>query len=200
MTKILMSLMTIALVSLVSVGATRAAYSDTETSNGNTFAAGTLDLNLNGGNTDVALFSVSNAAPGDTGGATWIVHNVGSIPGYLDLHTIAVTDDDNGCTEPEGLEDATCGAGEGELSANTVVDVFADTNNNGVHDAGETTIYSGALGGIAANYPDLDLALAADGTHYIRMNWEIPAATGNIIQSDSSTLAMTFELGQTTAQ
>lgn len=52
---------------------------------------------------------------------------------------------------------------------------------------------------MAADY-DYNLALAAGGTNYVRLNWGIPSGTGNIIQSDSTTLAMTFELGQTTGQ
>ena len=48
MRKILASIMTIALVASTTIGATQAYYSDTETSTGNTFAAGTLDLNVDG--------------------------------------------------------------------------------------------------------------------------------------------------------
>lgn len=46
MKKILLSIMTIALVAVVAVGATRAFFSDTETSEGNTFVAGAIDLKV----------------------------------------------------------------------------------------------------------------------------------------------------------
>jgi len=46
MKKILLSLLTVALVSAAAVGATRAYFSDTETSEGNTFVAGALDLKV----------------------------------------------------------------------------------------------------------------------------------------------------------
>ena len=42
-------------------GGTWAYFSDTESSTNNVLAAGTLDLNLNGGNTAVTTFSASAA-------------------------------------------------------------------------------------------------------------------------------------------
>ena len=48
MKKILLSVLTIALVAVVAAGATQALFSDTEESTGNTFTAGTLDLKVNG--------------------------------------------------------------------------------------------------------------------------------------------------------
>lgn len=201
MKRILLSLITIVAVSAAVVNGVNALFSDTETSTGNTFAAGTLDLKLNGGDVNVTIFTVTLAKPGDTGGATWIVNNAGTIAGYLDLHSLTLTNNDNDCTEPESIDgDGTCGpVGGGELSANMNVDLFVDANNNGTNDS-ETTIYTGLLSGIAANYPDLNLALAASGTNYIRLNWGIPSGTGNVIQSDSTQLDATFELGQTAGQ
>lgn len=201
MIKILMSFLAIALVSTAAFGATQAYFSDTETSTGNTFAAGTLDLNLDGGNINVTKFTITNAKPGDLGTGVWTVYNAGSIDGYIDIHSIALTNDDNTCTEPESTDgDNTCGVGGGELSANMNVNLFIDVDGDGIFDAGDdTTIYSGLLSGISADY-NQNIVLAASATKYISMNWEIPAATGNVIQSDSLTMGMTFELGQTTGQ
>ena len=46
MQKILLSLLTVGLVASVAFGATRAYFSDSETSTGNTFAAGTINLKV----------------------------------------------------------------------------------------------------------------------------------------------------------
>lgn len=198
--KIILSLSVIAIVSAAAVGGTMAYFSDTETSTGNTFTAGTLDLNLDGGNVNVVKFTVANANPGESGSGTWQVNNVGSVAGFVDLESISLTDDDNSCTEPEAADgDETCGAGEGDLSDNITVDLFVDANNNQVNDEGDTAIYSGVLSGIAANY-DMNLALAAAGVNYITMNWNVPTTVGNVIQSDSTALNVTFELGQTAGQ
>ncbi|MEK7565943.1 MAG: TasA family protein [Patescibacteria group bacterium] len=203
MKRIVLSLIVLALAGSVAIGATRAYFSDTETSTGNTFSAGTLDLNLDSGNTNVVKFTVSNKAPGDTGTGTWTIKNVGTVNGFLDVQPITLSDDDNNCNEPEAaVPDATCGSvGGGDLSANMNVDLFVDANNNTIYDVGgDTPIYTGLLSGIATAGYDSSIALNAGATNYITLNWGIPTTAGNIIQSDSSTLGMTFELGQTAAQ
>lgn len=203
-TKIILSLVVIAAVSAIAVGGTVAYFSDTETSTGNTFTAGTLDLNVDGGNINVVKFTVANTVPGASGTGTYTLNNVGSVNGYIDLESISVVDDDVSCTDPEAdVEGAGCGgtgAGTGELGANINVDLFIDANNNGIFDGGDTTIFTGStLSAIASNYP-LNLPLNAGATTYITLNWNIPTGAGNIIQSDSTTLDMSFELGQTTGQ
>ena len=83
--------------------------------------------------------------------------------------------------------------------ANMDINLFIDVNGDGVFDSGDTTIYTGHLSEIAANY-DQNIALNALATKYISLNWGIPSGAGNDIQSDSVSVDMTFELGQTTAQ
>ena len=79
MKKILMSLMVIAVVaSVAAVGASGAWFSDKETSEGNTFTAGTIDLNLWGG------WDFSDIKPcEDLGNTTVRFKNIGQNPGYL---------------------------------------------------------------------------------------------------------------------
>lgn len=200
--KILISLSLIAAVAAIAIGVTTALFSDTETSTGNTISAGTLDLMVDQSNgQNVVKFTVINVKPGDSGTGTWTLNNVGSLNGYLDLESIAFTDDDNNCNEPEAaVPDVSCGpTGGGELSANLNVDLFVDANNNSVNDSGDTPIYNGLLSGIAASY-DLNLALNSAATNYITLNWSVDPLVGNIIQSDGVTFGMTFELGQDTAQ
>lgn len=189
--------MVFAMASLV-VGATRAYFSDTETSTGNTFAAGTLDLNVDGGNTNVVKFTVTDMKPGDTQTGTWTLRNAGSIAGYLDLHSIAQVHGAGTTTEPELAEE---NPDVGTLGSLLTANLFVDTNGNGVQDGVEPTIYSGSLGGMASEYPDLDLSLAAGATNYVTLvlNWT-PSANDNKGQGDTVNLGMTFELGQTLAQ
>lgn len=83
MKKIMMSLLTIALVGAVITGGVMAWFSDTETSTTNTFTSGTLNIKVN--NSDPGLFTfdlgtISNIAPGDmTGTATIKVENIGNL-------------------------------------------------------------------------------------------------------------------------
>jgi predicted ribosomally synthesized peptide with SipW-like signal peptide len=210
-TKILLSLSVIAAVAAIAIGGTVAYFSDTETSQGNTFSAGTLNLTLDGANENVVKFTVTDAVPGQSGRGTWTVRNVGSIAGYLDLESISVVDDDLNCNEPElaaeiatyGTGNQTCGPnGGGELGANMNVTLCVDNDysTNPGCGAGNTVIYNGALNRIASSY-NQNLPLAANGgTNYITLDWTIPDGVGNIIQSDRATLNMTFELAQTMGQ
>ena len=81
MKKQLMSIMAIGIAALFLGAGTFAYFSDTETSGGNTFTAGTIDLTLGG--TGATGVSFTNMAPGDTASATIVVTNDGSLPGWL---------------------------------------------------------------------------------------------------------------------
>ncbi|MFA4998513.1 MAG: TasA family protein [Candidatus Paceibacterota bacterium] len=80
MKKILISLSIIGAVAAIAVGGTIAYFSDTETSTGNTFTAGTLVFNIND---PVAaghqVFSVTNMKPGDVKTSYLVVTNDGTI-------------------------------------------------------------------------------------------------------------------------
>lgn len=203
MKRILISLMTIAVVGALVGGGIYAYFSDTETSTGNTFTAGTLDLNLDGGNTNVVKFTVDYVKPGDSGGATWTVANVGNILGYLDLESISVSEAIGTTTDPE-LADEPTSSDTTQLGNYLLVHIFIDTNNNGSWDSGETDIFGtnaapAAINTIAGSYA-LDLSLAASGgTNYITLLWSVGTATDNRIQGDSVTLNITFELQQNAA-
>ena len=200
MNKILLSLLTISLVSVVAVGATRAYFSDNETSTGNSFTAGTLDLNLDGTNANVVKFSLTNLVPGNSGTAYWTIKNVGNVNGYLDMESKTVVNDDNNCNEPENLVDSgNCGAGQGELGANTNVVLFVDDDHDGVVDSGDVSLFTGTLDGLVAA-TIANIPLNANTEKYVSMNWIIPSTVENIIQSDSATFSATFELGQITGQ
>ncbi len=80
--KILISIMTIALVASLAGTGLYALFSDTETSTGNTFTAGTLDLSIAAG-TGALPFTFTNMKPGDIVSNTIIVTNVGSLGGTL---------------------------------------------------------------------------------------------------------------------
>jgi len=206
MKRILLStLIVLGLVGAVAT-ATRAAFSDTETSTGNTFAAGTLDLDVDGNNgTNTVKFTVTNMQSGNQVIKTYRLNNVGSINGYLDLENIVVTSNENGCAEPETEAlDTTCstpGLGEGELqNVLSLSKLFWDTNCNGWVEAGETSIYDGYVGAIAANY-DTNKLVNAGATQCVtaQFNWW-SNANDNKAMGDDLTLDINFELAQTTAQ
>lgn len=197
MKQIIVSIIIILAIVTITIKATAAYFSDTETSSGNTFSTGTLNLTLDGANANVAKFNVSGMKPGDVQTGTWTIRNTGSIDGYLDMHNIVQTHSPGTTTEPElTVEDPDVGSLGGLLNIN----LFVDANNNGVFDSAETTIYSGLLNGLANTY-DANIPLPAGSSNYITMavNWPT-SPNDNKGQGDAVQLDMTFELGQTTAQ
>jgi predicted ribosomally synthesized peptide with SipW-like signal peptide len=216
--------MTIAVVGVLIGGGVYAYFSDTETSTGNTFTAGTLNLDLtdasdDGTESETATWVFSDIAPGNTGGgARLTISNDGSLNGYLDLSSVAVANAENydaATDEAEATDDGDTSnaTGGGELGANLLVQIWIDTNNDGVVDStggilDEESIYpaaaigqadpgvTGALDSVAASY-DLDEQLNAGSNTYIAILYDLPSGTNNAIQGDSATLTFTVELDQT---
>ena len=121
MKKILLSILTITLVSSAVYGATLAQFSDNETSTGNTFTAGTLDLNVDGqdGASVTTKYTLTNWKPGNNQMVGQIrVRNAGSVDGKYWIEIKNVVNNENGVGEPETeAGDITTGASEGELGS-----------------------------------------------------------------------------------
>ena len=131
--------MVVALGAMIA-GGTGAFFSDTESSLGNTFTAGAIDLKIDNTSYYNGVFSTSTSwslkdltiekffnfldlKPGDRGEDTISLH-VDTNDAYLCANVKLTSNDENGCNEPEGLVDGTCGgtdpvgAGLGELASN----------------------------------------------------------------------------------
>lgn len=204
MKKILISILTIAFAASLSVGATSAYFSDTETSNGNTFTAGTLDLNIDGGNTNVVKFTVNNMRPGNQPKNGFTLANVGSINGYLDMENISISNNENGCVDPEiDAGDTTCdtpGAGQGELQDVVNLTLFIDYGCDGWISTGDVVFYNDYAGNLPGNF-ELDEPLNAGNTVCVEALFDWWSTTDDDkAQGDDMTLDMTFELGQSKGQ
>jgi predicted ribosomally synthesized peptide with SipW-like signal peptide len=159
MRKILLSLLTIGLVVSATAGATRAAFSDTETVVGNTFTAGSLDLEL--GEKATLPFTFSNVAPSDNGNGKVTLTNVGSLPGTLSINWIKTIDEENDMLEPEtrqyprplggsGLTTGDYLGNGGELDFFLQFAPFIDVDKDGNFDAGDIQL---AYHGQSTSYP-----------------------------------------------
>jgi predicted ribosomally synthesized peptide with SipW-like signal peptide len=189
MKKVLVSLSAIAIIGTMAAAGTGAFFSDTETSTGNTFAAATLDLTLD--TTGSLPFNVTNVAPGATGSTSFTVTNAGTIPGFLDIGGSNLGGIENGCTEPELVTETACLADTiSELPSNITLVVTA----------GATQLFSGSLASFATSNLDNNFALAAGATQTITVTYTVDSAADNRIQSDTASLDLNFELGQTTTQ
>lgn len=159
MKKILLSILSIALVSIVAIGATRAYFSDTETSMGNMFSAGTLDLEVDGENDPLGMkFSGDLMVPGsEVNAGTITLENVGTIDGILTVMVSNPVSHENGTLEPELADGDIAGqeidptgydanTGNGELWDQCKMKIYFDMNSDGVMQWNEPLIYSGPMG------------------------------------------------------
>jgi len=219
--KIILSLVVIGAVAAIAVGGTIAFFTDTETSTGNTFAAGTLDLKIDDNCTyngetigscvwqekdleNEVFFNYNDVKPGDEGENTVSLH-VYNNNAYVCAEISDLTNDDNGCNEPEGLVDGTCGENEGELQENVLFTVWKDNgtgdgekcNNN--LDGGELVLVNDqpATNGFWPLYDSQTGGpLEGDTDACIGISWRVPAEVENEIQSDSMSATVTFSAVQ----
>ena len=193
-----------ALLIIAAVGAgTYAFFSDTESSVNNILTAGTLDLNINGGNIAVTTLVVSDVAPGDSGSDNSTLANVGSLLGELDISTSAVTNTPGaGGTEYEG--------GSGELGANAEIAMYIDVDQSGDWSDGDiglksdNTTYGFAIPleyAVMDNYAikswDATGNMTASAVDFFWVLWRVPEGALNDIQGDSAKFDITFVLEQT---
>lgn len=205
MKRVLVFLLTLGLVALL-VGAGLAAYfSDIETSEENTFTAGTLDLQVGGlDNLATGTFAVSNLKPGDQRKGTFKLENTGSIEGYIDLENVNVTNFENTCVEPE-LEagDESCGnpgPGQGELQNVVNLRLWVDDGCDGTVGKDERIFYDGLVKDLGPSF-DLSEKLQSNSSICISgvFDWW-STSSDNLAQSDSMELSASFELGQDPSQ
>jgi len=215
MKKILFSLSVIAAAAAVITGGTLAYFSDTETSTGNSFAAGTLNLQVGSADPMTEHMAFSSMKPGDAANAAaWLTKNTGSLAGKLTVAVSTITNNENACIESEG--DSTCTGPDGELGANLKVAFWMDVDKSASWTSGDYYLNSAgtkvpwtiaetlptAAYDILNNYSgktwtdaQTNIAGGSDAGNF-RVEYDLPIATSNIIQSDSSVFDITFTLNQ----
>jgi predicted ribosomally synthesized peptide with SipW-like signal peptide len=103
--RILIALLGVLLVAALAGAGTFAYFSDTETSTGNTFTVGTIDISVDGENPWTKTFELEDLKPCETGTITFVVTNVGTNPADIYKH-LTVTELAGGAhPESEWAED-----------------------------------------------------------------------------------------------
>ena len=101
--KIILSLSVIGVVAAIAIGGTIAYFSDTETSVGNTFTAGTIDIGLDA-KSGQAVETVSgdlDLKPSQTGWTTSVITNTGTNPAEIWKSISNVDNREHGIVDPE---------------------------------------------------------------------------------------------------
>jgi spore coat-associated protein N len=178
--KILAGIVVVGILALAIGWGTYSYFSDTETSSGNTFSAGTLDLKVDGKDDPLgAYFSVSDVKPGDSGSKDIVLSNAGTLDGKAYIHFKNVEDSPGTTPESEPKPDY------GELSKNLKIKV-----SNGT-----ATVVEGFLSDIKSNSYLLG-TIAGGGSLTVTIEWSIPSTVGNEIMGDSVTFDIEFSLVQ----
>jgi predicted ribosomally synthesized peptide with SipW-like signal peptide len=217
MHKILLSVMTIGLVTVFMGAGVYALFSDTETAAGNTFTAGTLNLKVGAADPCTETINIGSLKPTDAANAaSWLVHNLGTMSGSLDITIGAITNNENTITEPEAAAgDVTTPAGE--LGGLLKTAFWMDSDKGGTWTSGdyylksdgtkvawqtgESTLPTAAYD-LLNNYPHTwtsvqTVATNADaGNFRVEYNFPNGGATDNVAQGDSCVFDITFTLNQ----
>jgi predicted ribosomally synthesized peptide with SipW-like signal peptide len=144
MKKILVSIIIIALVGAAIGSGVHAYFSDTETATGNTFTAGTLNLQVGSTDPCTQKITISNIKPTDTGNAaSWLTTNIGTIDGTLDVSLSAITNNENGVNDVEIAAGESPSNTVGELGQLLKVALWMDTNKDGTWSSGDYYLSSG---------------------------------------------------------
>jgi predicted ribosomally synthesized peptide with SipW-like signal peptide len=178
MRKVLMAAMALALVAgLIGMGV-YAKWSDTETSKGNYFQAGSLDLKVNGKDDPnvPVLIEAGNVFPGQTGSVKVTLENAGTLEGKAYLEIMNLSCDENGVIEPEVGDEP----GKVELCDAILV----------------------TIGGVTRTLPDWEYqkvslgGLAGSSSMTVTISWVIDKNAGPNIMTDKCTFDIKFSLEQ----
>jgi predicted ribosomally synthesized peptide with SipW-like signal peptide len=196
------------IIGIVGAG-TFAYFSDTATSTGNTFTAGTLVLGElttgsatsssfvvtpDGGINGSVQFGLTNpVVPGSAGTITWTLQNTGNVPGTLTMVAATTFGQGGAPNAPEAAAEAILGV----TGLDSAIKVWVTRNGTPI------------LGTSGTPVPMSDLAILTTGLNiesqslvtatplvYV-LNWQVLTAVGNEIQGDTANLNITFTLTQT---
>jgi hypothetical protein len=178
MLRIVKSFLTIAVVAAIAVGATGALFSDEVTSVGNTFSAGTLELDVQGRNVAVESFSFPNLKPGDCGGWSgfqcdyeskrWTVKNTGTLGGTL---TVNLTNFDPAVS----------------VNPNIAKQIRPQLRVNGGWASESSNL---------TNLPTYTRVLAAGETIVMDYAWSFSSSAGNEYQEETTSFDVVFHIDQ----
>jgi predicted ribosomally synthesized peptide with SipW-like signal peptide len=187
--KILASVFVISMLAFAIGWGTYSYFSDTETSSGNKFSAGTLDLKVDGKDNPLDVyFNVADVKPGDSGSKTIALKNDGTIEGTAKIHIKNVANSEGTNPEPE-----TDTAEPGDLGKYLVLKIWYDAEGDGFE--ADDLIVTDEVNDLNSVLTTLG-PLGAGQTRNVKIDWELPSDVGNDIMGDSVTFDIEFSLVQ----
>jgi predicted ribosomally synthesized peptide with SipW-like signal peptide len=146
------------------------------------------------------LANLSDMKPGDSGCLDIGLELVDN-PGYICVSG-SLSESENGMTEPEADVDTESG---GELGDHIEATLFYDTDGDSVTEEGceidddDVVVAQGTLRQVFKHLDQgvplsdgTDACIAGGQRHTVVLHYELPAETGNVVQSDSASFDLTF--------
>lgn len=204
MKKILLSVMTIALVSVVAFGVTRAFFTDTEESTGNTFTTGTIDIAVDNLNpwTRSTPYQFNDMKPSQVEYANFTINNVGTNPVNVWKKLTVTGTIDTPVTEPECVEGSGIWSDSGcsvSYSANSNIDtaiaydLSVKLYNNSQELIWWQMIYNENVTVADIKDDNVFLGMIPEGWHMdVVQSYHMKADTTNWAQGDSMTFDITL--------
>lgn len=210
MKKIIFSLAMIAAVAAIAVGGTMAYFSDTETTTGNTFTAGTIDIDIDGENAWTSHYDIGDLKPGEVGYINFEINNVGKNPVNISktLKTIVGTGGDANydCNNRGVSSEPECEVEGGTAIDNIQTQIVYDLSVE-VYVGGNLiwwqTIYSeednqsiaNVYGPQGGDYVDLGM-IPVGGYMLVTQSYHFSALAGNEYQGDGLTFDIEIKADQ----
>lgn len=202
MKKFLLSLVVLGMTSTVAIGATTAYFSDTEISSANTFTAGTLDLKVNGKDSEITHIARTGIKPGphytEQLGGGWNITNSGTVPGTVTVTLKNVKNYENGCLEPEiSSGDVTCGVedNQGDLGSGLLTNIVWSLNQAPWGSVSPTFTSINAAQNVPVTGDKFHLEPGETKAIYLNINWDT-SGNDNLGQGDSIEFDVEFTLNQ----
>ncbi len=221
MKKILgLAIASILLIGMTGVGTWAYSFGDSEASSSNSLLAGTLDLmpstsgtgtagkytTTPGGNGINGNVIFQKILPGESGSITWALVNNGSLSGTLIIAS-TISFAENGSNEVEVTVSGNDNGGNGDLDQYLGVRLQRGVGTDQGTAEGNFTYILGDAGYVASSGLETaldaqNIAMAASGgndTIVYKLSWDsgsLLSVNGNIIQSDTAQIDITFTLNQ----
>lgn len=177
--RVLLGVLTIAVTAALAGIGTWALFSDTASSAGNQFTAGTMNLQVNGAE-ELDSLHFGDVYPGWSETVDYTVTNDGDVQGRLELDSMNATE--TGGAHPSA-EQAVDPDNDGDLADNVTVTATA----------GGVEVFSGTLAEFVDADPT-DLGIMAGGDEAdVELTFSVDSTVGNEIQGDD----VVFDLGFT---
>lgn len=184
-------LVIVSIICLLSLGiGAYALFNDTVEIGQNVVTAGTLDLQVDGGDNPVAI-NVDNIYPGWSHEYTWTLKNVGSITGELSIEFSAITNHENDMNQPE-IDDGDTTDSGGELGKYLWVTTVVEIGSKTWTKAPTKLDYRGGT----TWFPVTGANLSQNDEAVFTLTLSLPEDVGDIIQSDSVEFSIIFHLEQ----